>query len=124
MKSLPFFIPVLFEIPIYIWYSSPVDEADSKKLDRILALAEENNEYIKKVRSTQKNTQMFKAIYWVAIITFAVGGFYFLKPYFNTLNNLYSSISGEKKEGTSLFQIPEARNIQGIIDQITQQQQN
>lgn len=101
-----------------------MDAEDSKKLDRILALAEENNEYIKKVRSTQKNTQMFKAIYWVAIITFAVGGFYFLKPYFNTLNNLYSSISGEKKEGTSLFQIPEAKNIQGIIDQITQQQTN
>lgn len=114
----------MFEIRIYLCYSSPVDEADSKKLDRILALTEENNEYIKKVRSTQKNAQMFKAIYWVAIITFAVGGFYFLKPYLNTLTSFYSSFGGENKDGTSLFQLPDAKSIQSYIDEFKKQQQN
>ena len=100
-----------------MWYSSLVDEADSKKLDRILALSEENNEYIKKVRSTQKNAQMFKAIYWVVIITFAVGGFYFVKPYINTMMNLYTSTTGKS---ASTFSIPDAKQLQDLINQLKQ----
>lgn len=107
---------------MYLCYSTLVDAEDSKKLDRILALCEENNQYIRKVRNTQKTSQMWKAIYWVIIITFAVGGFYFLKPYLNTLTNIYSSIGGEKKEGNSLFQLPDAKTIQGLVDQFKEKQ--
>ena len=71
-----------------------MDSDDKKKIDRLLALAEENNQYIRKVRSSQKTSQMFKAIYWVVIIAFAVGGFYFVQPYLNTLSSVYSTVGG------------------------------
>ncbi len=71
-----------------------MEPEDSKKLDRILALAEENNAYIRKVRTTQKNSQMFKAIYWVILIALALGGLFFVQPYFQKFSSLYSSVSG------------------------------
>ncbi len=88
---------------------------DSKKLDRILELAEENNAYIRKVRSVQKTSQMFKAIYWVVIITFVLGGFYFVKPYISMLTNVYSKIGGA---GSSALQIPDAKQLQDLVNQL------
>ena len=98
-------------------YSICVDEEVSKKIDRILALTEENNLYIRKVRSTQKNSQIFKAVYWIAIIIFAVGGFYFLQPYVSTLMNLYSSTTGKP---ASSFSIPDAAQLQNLVKELKQ----
>lgn len=66
-----------------------VDADDKSKLDRALKLAEENNEYIKKVYRYQKTAQAFKALYWIVIILFMVGGFFALKPYLSTLAGIY-----------------------------------
>ena len=94
-----------------------MDAEDSKKLDRILALTEENNTYIRKVRSTQKTAQMFKAIYWVAIIVFVLGGFIFVQPYLSALMNLYSGNTGKT---TSSFAVPDATQLQELVKQLKQ----
>ena len=94
-----------------------MDAEDKKKLDRILQLAEENNTYVKKVRSAQKTSQMFKAIYWVVIIAFVLGGFYFVQPYISTLMNLYSSTTGKP---SSSFSIPDASQLQDLVKQLKQ----
>ena len=88
-----------------------VDAETQKKLDRILQLSEENNAYIKKVRSAQKSSLIWKAIYWIIIIVFTVGGFYAVKPYLSTMSSLYGNT------GTKGFQLPDSKQLQELIDQ-------
>jgi hypothetical protein len=96
-----------------------MDPEDKKKLDRVLKLAEENNEYVRQVRRTQKNSQMWKAIYWVVIITFAFGGFYFLKPYLSMISSVYTGFSGRGASNEdSSFKFSDANWVGQIIDQI------
>ncbi len=68
---------------------SPMDQELKDKMDKILALVEENNAIIHKVHKSQKTAQMLKAIYWVIVIMVAAGGFYFIQPYLKTLGGLY-----------------------------------
>lgn len=97
-----------------------MDQEDKKKLDRILELAEENNAYIRRVRSTQKTSQMLKAIYWVIIVLFAVGGFYYIKPYLESVTNLYSNLNGKSGTASSLLNLPDTKQIEGLIKQFQQ----
>ena len=71
-----------------------MDAEDKKKLDRILALAEENNEYVRQVRRGQKTSQMFKAIWWVLGLALAASAYYSLKPYLGTVQDAYSKVQG------------------------------
>lgn len=97
-----------------------MDQEDKKKLDRILELAEENNAYIRRVRSTQKTSQMIKAIYWVIIGLFAIGGFYYIKPYLNSMMSLYSSFSGKTGTASTLLNLPDTKQIEGLIKEFQQ----
>jgi hypothetical protein len=90
-----------------------MDDEDKKKLDRVLELAEENNKYIRKVRSTQKTNQMVKAIYWTVIIVFMLGGFIYLKPYFKTLSGLYSGVNN----ADGGFQFSTTKQLQALINE-------
>ncbi len=90
-----------------------MDAEDKKKLDRILELAEENNKYVRSVRKSQKTSQMIKAIYWVVIIVFVLGGFYYIQLYLKTLNGIYSSVSS--KDGG--FGFSDSAQIQKLIEQ-------
>jgi hypothetical protein len=92
----------------------PMDDEDKKKLDRILALAEENNQYVRSVRQSQKTSQMWKAIYWVIIGTMTIAGYYAIKPYIGTFKNLYSMTNGKDSSG---LQLPTKAQLQGYVDQ-------
>ena len=93
-----------------------MDSEDKRKLDRVLKLAEENNEYVREVRSSQKTSQMWKSIYWVLVIAAVLGGYYYLKPYLAKMTQIYSAISGEKA-GLG-FSIPGTKNLEGLLDGI------
>lgn len=97
-----------------------MDQEDKKKLDRILELAEENNAYIRRVRSTQKTSQMLKAIYWVVIVLFAVGGFYYLKPYLNSITNLYSSFGSKSGTASTLLNLPDTKQLENLLKEFKQ----
>ncbi len=92
-----------------------MDAEDKAKLDRVLKLAEENNDYIRQVRSSQKTSQMVKAIYWVVIIVFLLGGFYYVQPYLKSVSGLYSSISGGTSGG---FNLSDSAQVQSIINSL------
>ena len=93
-----------------------MDPEDKRKLDRVLKLAEENNEYVREVRSTQKTAQMWKSIYWVLIIAAVFGGYYYLKPYLTKMTQIYSVLGGDDQK--SGFSIPGVKNVQGLFDGI------
>ena len=67
-----------------------MDSEYKKELDEVLKLSEENNQYVKKIRSAQKTSQIFKIIYWAFIICVMFGGFYFVQPYVTNIINLYN----------------------------------
>lgn len=93
-----------------------VEDKDSHKLDTILELTKENHTMLKKIRSVQKTNQMFRAIYWVFIIATVLGAFYFVKPYFDNILEVYSSLGGlGTKNG---LQIPDVSRIQDLINQL------
>ncbi len=85
-----------------------MDAEDKKKLDRILELVESNNTSINQIRRSQKNTQIFKAVYWLVIFIVMFGGLYFLQPYVNNLVGLYNGGIGALKS---------VQNIQSTINQ-------
>ena len=94
-----------------------MDADDKKKLDRILELAEENNQYIRKVRNSQKTSQMIKAIYWVVVVTFVLGGFYYIQPYIKSLTGIYSATTGKSAN----FQFSDTAQIQSLLEQFKSQ---
>ena len=71
-----------------------MDPEDKKKLDRLLQLAEENNQYVRQVRKGQKSSQMWKAIWWVIGLCLAASAYYALQPYIGTLNSAVSTVKG------------------------------
>jgi len=60
-----------------------------KKLDELLKLTEENNKMLLKMRKAQKWATVMRMVYWFIIIGLAAGSFYFIKPYFNNILNVY-----------------------------------
>lgn len=54
-------------------------------LEEQLELSRENNAILKKIRRVQKNSQIFRIVYWFIIIGISVGAFYFIQPYLESL---------------------------------------
>ena len=63
-------------------------------LERALALAEENNGILQSIRRTNRLALLARVLYWVVILGFSVGAYYFIQPYVTNLFDLYGSMSG------------------------------
>ena len=50
-------------------------------LERTYALAEENNNILRKMRRSNLISTIFRVAYWVIIIGLGLGAYYFLQPY-------------------------------------------
>ncbi len=68
-----------------------------KKIDDMFELVKETNEHVKKIRSVQKTSQIFKIVYWVFILIVMFGGFVFVQPYVENMMNLYNGGIGALK---------------------------
>lgn len=87
------------------------DEFRLKKLEK---LVEENNRMLHKMRRAQIIGGVLRVLYWVIIIGFAVGAFYFVQPY---LDGIYSTYSGiQNGVQTSRENIPSLPNLGGLLD--------
>lgn len=71
-----------------------MDPEYAQKIDRILELAEENNQYVRQVRRSQKTSQMFRAIWWVIGIAIAASAYYAVQPYIKTATSAYETVKG------------------------------
>ena len=67
-----------------------MDEEYKKKLDRLIIQSEENNFLLKKVRRSQKNSAIYKVVYWIVVLAIAAGGYLVAQPYVSNILNLYS----------------------------------
>ncbi len=58
-------------------------------LERTCAIAEENNKILLSIRRSSRITSFMHIAYWVIIIGFSVGAYYFIQPYINSLMGVY-----------------------------------
>ena len=68
-----------------------MDPQDKAKLDKALALSEENNRILKSLQRYMRLGRLMSLLYWVVIIGVSVGSFYYLQPYINQILKTYSS---------------------------------
>ena len=82
-----------------------MEQDDRKALYRALSLAEENNALLKKMRSAQKTSQMFRTIYWIIGLALTAAAYYAVRPYLSTLESTYASVKNS------------AADVQGMVSQ-------
>ena len=70
-----------------------MEPEEKKKLERVLALSEENNKILKSLLRNMRWGRLFRVIYWGVIIAASIGAFYYFQPYLDGALNAYSSFS-------------------------------
>jgi hypothetical protein len=60
-------------------------------LERLLDLTEENNKILRKMQRMERISTIFRIIYWLFVIGAAIGLYYYIQPYQNSLIHTYQS---------------------------------
>lgn len=66
-----------------------------RKLRETRELAERNNEILQKLYRSMMWSRVMWVLYLVIIIGIAIGAFYFLEPYWDTVMEAYDSVRGQ-----------------------------
>ena len=77
-------------------------------LKKSVALAEENNDMLRSLQRSARLARAMTIIYWLFIIGSAVGAYYLIQPYIDTLTQAYGG-------ATSSF-----GNVSGLLDTFKQ----
>ena len=75
-----------------------MDSESRQLLQNTLALAEENNKMLHKIRGVQKRGTLWQVLKLIVIIGIALGSFYYIEPYLNKIIDLYNSVSGMQQQ--------------------------
>ena len=75
-----------------------MDQESKQLLQNTLALAEENNKMLHKIRGVQKRGTLWQVLKLIIIIGIALGSFYYIEPYLNKIMDLYNSVSGMQQQ--------------------------
>ncbi|HRH26969.1 MAG TPA: hypothetical protein PLZ99_02295 [Parcubacteria group bacterium] len=62
-------------------------------LNKTLEVAEDNNKMLRALTRSMKIARIMSTIYWIFIIGSAVGAFYLIQPYIETLMSSYENAS-------------------------------
>mgnify|MGYP001563722378 CR=1 FL=1 len=66
---------------------------EKELLKRSIALAEENNDILRSMQRSMRISRFMSILYWVFIIGSAIGAYYLIQPYIESLTGLYGSAS-------------------------------
>lgn len=58
---------------------------------RSIALAEENNDILRSMQRSMRLSRLMTLVYWVFIIGSAVGAYYLVQPYVDSLQGAYGN---------------------------------
>ncbi len=82
-----------------------MDPESKQLLQNTLALAEENNKLLHKIRGVQRREAIWGTLKIIVIIAIALGSLYYIEPYLDKILNLYNSVTGiEQKVNSSPLQ--------------------
>ena len=68
-----------------------MDPESQKLLEDTHRLAEENNDMLRSLKRSMRLARIMSVIYWVFIIGSAVGAYYLIQPYLDSLTETYDS---------------------------------
>lgn len=63
-------------------------------LERTASLVEENNKMLLSIRRSARATMIMRGLYWVVILLFTFGAYYFIQPYLESLFSMTGSSGG------------------------------
>jgi hypothetical protein len=89
-----------------------MNEEERKLLERAVALGEENQKIIKKIRSHQRAGIWFKVLYILVMIGFLGVGYIYIKPYIQEAQGMYQTVMELRKNVQDMEQ--KAGDIPGI----------
>ena len=76
-------------------------------LNKSVALAEENNDMLRRMQRSMRLARVMSILYWVFIIGSAVGAYYLIQPYIQAVSGAYggakSSFSESMKNALDNF---------------------
>lgn len=72
---------------------------EKELLNRAVELGEENNKILRSMNRSMRIGRIMSTIYWVFIIGSAVGAFYLIQPYIETLTGAYTDAKGGINSG-------------------------
>jgi hypothetical protein len=58
-------------------------------LNRSVALGEENNDILRSMRRSMRLARIMSIMYWVVIVGSAVGAYYLIQPYVDSITGAY-----------------------------------
>lgn len=68
---------------------------DHWTLQQVKKLAEDNNRMLRRLYHGLWWSRLWSLVYWLIVIGFALGAFYFLQPYLQKLQQAYSGLQSE-----------------------------
>ena len=74
-----------------------MNSEEKELLERTLKISEENNKILKSMRRVGRLGVAFKIFYWLVIIGFGFGAYYFIEPYVKQFNTAYLQFNNTVK---------------------------
>ena len=71
---------------------------EKQLLKRSLELAQENNDILHSMQRSMRLQRIMSILYWVFIIGSAVGAYYFIQPYIESITGAYGGASSSFKD--------------------------
>jgi hypothetical protein len=78
-----------------------MDPAEKELLKRAVLLGEENNNMLRAIRRSLRFSRIMSILYWVFIIGSAIGAFYLIQPYVDTISSMYGGAKSSLGAGSS-----------------------
>jgi hypothetical protein len=75
-----------------------MDPESKQLLQNTLALTEENNKMLHKIRGVQRRGAVWQVLKYILILVIAFGSFYYVEPYLNKIMDLYNSVIGVQQK--------------------------
>jgi hypothetical protein len=89
---------------------------NEEKLDAIYAMTLENHEVLKTIRRQQYLATAGRVVYWLIVLGFIGGTYYFLSPFIGLISNNASTIKSTFMQLNQMKdQLPEAKLLNQVI---------
>ena len=79
------------------------EQSIAVRLDEVERIVTENNKILRTMRRSQRIGRAFSVFYWVIVIGIALGAFYFIRPYVDSINNTVEGIDSFQNQVIDSF---------------------
>ena len=74
-------------------------------LKRSVSLGEENNDILRSMRRSMRLARIMSIMYWVVIVGSAIGAYYLIQPYIDSITSVYGDAKSNLDSVSSIFDI-------------------